>query len=237
MLIFNRSPSLSLPRRTDEWCNSKEKRFLEKRSTQFQEKYRSLGRLVSRKLWALAVSRRSIEILECIKKRFQPRDFLHILRTYFNLTKSIKFFAFVFPLSLIRPINQAKIVRIVLWKRGRKRKKKEKTAGQCFKGRQKRRMRRARRRVTVRECLAHRAHKISAGRLPSSRDPPPAPPHPPSAALLVFTRNICTNRRFVTWPFFCPPSFRPPTAPTKRPFFSSHPSPTSPSSRFHYPRS
>lgn len=91
-------------------------------------------------------------------------------------------------------------------------------------------MRGARKRVTAsyswivaRECLAHRAHKISAGRLPSSPDPPPAPPHPPSAALLVFTRNICTNRRFVTRPFFCPPSFRPPTAPTKRPFFSSHP--------------
>lgn len=101
-------------------------------------------------------------------------------------------------------------------------------------------MRGARKRVTAsyswvvaRECLAHRAHKISAGRLPSSPDPPPAPPHPPSAALLVFTRNICTNRRFVTRPFFCPPSFRPPTAPTKRPFFSSHP--TSPSSRFYYP--
>lgn len=72
-------------------------------------------------------------------------------------------------------------------------------------------MRRARKRVTAsysqvvaRECLAHRAHKISAGRLPSSPDPPLAPPHPPSAALLVFTRNICTNRRFVTRPFFRP---------------------------------
>lgn len=88
-------------------------------------------------------------------------------------------------------------------------------------------MRGARKRVTAsyswvvaRECLAHRAHKISAGRLPSSPDPPPAPPHPPSAALLVFTRNICTNRRFVC-PFFALLPFvhrlRPPNDPSSPP--------------------